>query len=139
GGLAVGLLAAMRDSGGLWFGWSGRTTSAEHLDGPPELLQRQNVSYATINIPASLFEPYYNGFANGTLWPLFHYFLDRFQYHDEQHAAYLAVNDLFARSLTPLLRPNDLIGVHDYHLMPLAAQLRLQGVTAPIGFFLHVP
>ncbi len=139
GGLAVGLLAAMRDSGGLWFGWSGRTTAAEQLDGPPELLQRQDVSYATINIPAALFEPYYNGFANGTLWPLFHYFLDRFQYHDEQHAAYLAVNALFARSLTPLLRPNDLVWVHDYHLIPLAAQLRLQGVTAPIGFFLHVP
>jgi trehalose 6-phosphate synthase len=135
GGLAVGLLAAMHESGGLWFGWSGRTGPEES----PELLQRQNVSYATINIPTSLFEPYYNGFSNGTLWPLFHYFLDRFQYQDEQHAAYLEVNALFSRSLTPLLRPNDLIWVHDYHLIPLASQLREQGVRAPIGFFLHVP
>ncbi len=139
GGLAVGLLAAMHESGGLWFGWSGRAGPVEAVQESPELLQRQNVCYATINIPASLFEPYYNGFANGTLWPLFHYFLDRFQYQDEQYAAYLEVNALFSRSLTPLLRPNDLIWVHDYHLIPLASQLRQQGVRAPIGFFLHVP
>ncbi len=136
GGLATGLLAAMQESGGLWFGWSGRNTATtEH----PEITERAEVSFATINIPHALFDLYYNGFANGTLWPLFHYFLDRFQFRDEQYRAYLGVNAQFARSLAPLLRADDIIWVHDYHLIPLAAQLRQQGVRAPIGFFLHIP
>jgi trehalose 6-phosphate synthase len=129
----------MQEAGGLWFGWSGRTHTPERLQEVPEIMHRQNVCYATIGIPTSLFEPYYNGYANGTLWPLFHYFLDRFQYQEEQHRAYLAVNELFARSLLPLLRPSDLIWVHDYQLIPLGALLRQQGVRTPIGFFLHVP
>jgi trehalose 6-phosphate synthase len=139
GGLAVGLLAAMRQTGGLWFGWSGRTHASGETGAEPEVLERAGISYATVSLPHSLFESYYNGFANGTLWPLLHYFLDRFQYRDEQHEAYLAVNALFARTLAPLLRSDDMVWVHDYHLMPLGAQLRQQGVRVPIGFFLHVP
>jgi trehalose 6-phosphate synthase len=139
GGLAVGLLGAMQKSGGLWFGWSGRTHPAASAQPPPERLARHAVSYATVSLPDALFDPYYNGFANGTLWPLFHYFLDRFQYSDAQYQAYLAVNELFARLLTPLLAADDLVWVHDYHLIPLGAQLRRRGVRAPIGFFLHVP
>jgi trehalose 6-phosphate synthase len=139
GGLAVGLLSAMQRSGGLWFGWSGRTHPVEQHEPAPELQERAGVSYATLAIPESLFEPYYNGFANGTLWPLFHYFLDHFKYNSAQHGAYLAVNALFARHLAPLLRADDLIWVHDYHLIPLAAELRNLGVRNPIGFFLHIP
>jgi trehalose 6-phosphate synthase len=139
GGLAVGLLGAMQKCGGLWFGWSGRTHAASAPQPPPEQLERHGISYATVSLPDGLFDDYYNGFANGTLWPLFHYFLDRFQYSDEQYQAYLAVNELFARLLTPLLAPDDLVWVHDYHLIPLGAQLRRHGVHAPIGFFLHVP
>jgi trehalose 6-phosphate synthase len=139
GGLAVGLLGAMHKSGGLWFGWSGRTHAASSPQPPPERLERRDVSYATVSLPDTLFDLYYNGFANGTLWPLFHYFLDHFKYSDEQHQAYLAVNELFARLLTPLLSADDLVWVHDYHLIPLGAPLRRRGVRAPIGFFLHVP
>ncbi len=138
GGLATGLLAAMQESGGLWFGWSGRSHGGVSGE-TAEVVERNDISFATINIPHALFDPYYNGFANGTLWPLFHYFLDRFQYRDEQHAAYIEVNELFARRLQPLLRSDDLLWVHDYHLIPLAAQLRRQGVRNPIGFFLHIP
>jgi trehalose 6-phosphate synthase len=139
GGLAVGLRAAMQDRGGLWFGWSGETAAPEAVEAPPRVQKRADVSFATIEIPPRLQELYYDGFANGTLWPLLHYFLDNLRYSDEQYEAYLAVNALFARQLRPLLRSDDLIWVHDYHLMPLARELRQQGVRAPIGFFLHVP
>jgi trehalose 6-phosphate synthase len=49
------------------------------------------------------------------------------------------VNQLFARKLLPLLRPDDVIWVHDYHLIPLAAELRALGCQQRIGFFLHIP
>lgn len=139
GGLAVGLRAAMRNSGGLWFGWSGRTFGAAGPQPPPQIVQQGRLCFAAIDLPQALHEPYYNGFANGTLWPLLHYFLDNLRYQDEQYAAYLAVNALFARELMPLLRADDLIWIHDYHLIPLAAQLRERGLRSRLGFFLHVP
>ena len=52
---------------------------------------------------------------------------------------YRRVNQLFARKLLPLLRPDDIIWVHDYHLIPLAAELRALGCQQRIGFFLHIP
>jgi trehalose 6-phosphate synthase len=139
GGLAVAILGAMRDGDALWFGWGGETHPAGSAQPSPETALHDGGSFATISIDAGLQEPYYDGFANGTLWPLFHYFLDNFRYQDEQYDAYLAVNALFARELLPLLTADDLIWVHDYHLIPLAARLRAAGVLTPVGFFLHVP
>ena len=137
GGLAVGVLAAMRARGGLWFGWSGETTGQEPAE--PEITIRDSLTYATIPLPQALYERYYSGFANGTLWPLFHYFLAGFRYDDQEYAAYEQANALFASRLAPLLAPADLIWVHDYHLIPLAEKLRALGVRQPIGFFLHIP
>jgi trehalose 6-phosphate synthase len=137
GGLAVGVLAAMRARGGLWFGWNGETGGPE--PGEPEITTRDSLTYATIPLPQTLYERYYSGFANGTLWPLFHYFLARFRYEDQEYAAYEQANALFASRLEPLLASGDLIWVHDYHLIPLAEKLRALGVRQPIGFFLHVP
>jgi trehalose 6-phosphate synthase len=79
------------------------------------------------------------GFSNGALWPLFHHFLQAFHYSEEQYATYLRVNQRFAEHTVPLLRSDDLIWVHDYHLMPLASRLRGLGVGQRIGFFLHIP
>jgi trehalose 6-phosphate synthase len=137
GGLAVGVLAAMKSRGGLWFGWSGETTDGE--PGPAVLASRQNVTFATIPLPAEDHEPYYGGFCNGSLWPLFHYFIGSMQYSDAHFAAYGRVNRLFAERLAPLLRDDDLVWVHDYHLIPLAAELRRMDLRQPLGFFLHIP
>ncbi len=137
GGLAVGVLAAMRARGGLWFGWNGETVGQEPAE--PEITIRDSLTYATIPLPQTLYERYYSGFANGTLWPLFHYFLAGFRYDDQEFAAYEQANALFASRLAPLLASGDLIWVHDYHLIPLAEKLRALGVRQPIGFFLHVP
>ncbi|HEU4626753.1 MAG TPA: trehalose-6-phosphate synthase [Steroidobacteraceae bacterium] len=139
GGLAVGLLSALRSSGGLWFGWSGETTSSGAAPEEPRVVTRENIRFATISLPESLHERSYSGFANGTLWPLFHYFLDGFHYADEDYAAYREVNALFARQLQPLLRDDDLVWVHDYHLIPLGGELRKSGARNRLGFFLHIP
>ena len=121
GGLTVGVLAAMQARGGLWFGWSGETTAG--VPGPATVTERQGVSFATIDLPQADCEPYYGGFCNATLWPLFHYFVGVTRYSPDQHAAYRRVNALFADRLLPLLRPDDLVWVHDYHLVPLGGEL----------------
>jgi trehalose 6-phosphate synthase len=108
--------------------------------GEAQVLIRDNVAYATIDLQQDDFDAYYNGYANSTLWPLFHYLVARsFRYSDEEHDAYQRVNRLMARRLAPLLEAQDLIWVHDYHLIPLARGLRELGVERPIGFFLHIP
>ena len=137
GGLAVGIQAALEDNGGLWFGWSGKTCETE--PGPAEIDDRGGVQYATIELNRHEYELYYNGFSNTSLWPVFHYLLAYYKFDRAAYEAYWRVNSQFARKLLPLLKPDDVIWVHDYHLIPLVTELREAGVTNPIGFFLHVP
>src|SRR5580698_2847592 len=137
GGLAVGVLAAMRAHGGLWIGWSGQVSESDK--GEVDVIRRERLSYATFDLTKTEYDEFYLGFSNGALWPLFHYFLQAFHYSQEQYATYLKVNQRFAEHTVPPLRPDDLIWVHDYHLIPLASRLRALGAAQPIGFFLHIP
>ena len=137
GGLAVGLTSALEKRGGLWFGWNGEL--ADEDDQAPQTHVRRGVTYATITLGRARFEAYYNGFCNNTLWPLFHYRAGFFEYQRPEFEAYTAVNELFARKLAPLLKPSDVVWVHDFHLIPLGAFLRQLGETQPLGFFLHTP
>jgi trehalose 6-phosphate synthase len=137
GGLAIGILSALKRTGGLWFGWGGETVEQE--PGEPDIHIREGVSYATIDLKKDEFELYYNGYANEVLWPLFHYFQRSVRYASEQRDAYENVNRTFAQKLAPLLKQDDVIWVHDYHLIPLGRRLRELGVRRPLGFFLHIP
>jgi trehalose 6-phosphate synthase len=138
GGLAVALADVLNNTGGLWFGWSGKITegAAEsrlrtHQAGPVKLV--------TIDLGRDDYDTFYMGYSNGVLWPVFHYRLDLADFDPGYIAGYRRVNQLFARKLQPLLRDDDIIWVHDYHLIPLAAELRALGCTQRIGFFLHIP
>lgn len=137
GGLAVGVLAALREHGGVWFGWSGELTDTEAAG--PDVMSVDNIDYATISLNRNDYEKYYNGYSNRVLWPVCHYLLDFMQYDAADFEGYRRVNSVFARKLMSILKPNDIIWVHDYHLIPLASELRQAGVENPIGFFLHVP
>lgn len=137
GGLAVGILSALKRTGGLWFGWGGEAIREE--PGDPDIHVRDGVTYATIDLRQPEFDLYYNGYSNGVLWPLFHYFLKGMRYSSEQQEAYENVNLTFAHKLAPLIQPHDIIWVHDYHLIPLGRRLRELGVSRPLGFFLHIP
>ncbi len=137
GGLAVALWSALQDHGGLWFGWSGETTIDEPAD--PKVSKSGNVQFVTTDLDKEDFEDYYNGFGNDTLWPLLHFMLGYFKYDQLQYDAYCRVNRFFASKLVGFLTPDDVIWVHDYHLIPLGVELRRLGVRQPIGFFLHVP
>jgi trehalose 6-phosphate synthase len=136
GGLAVALADALRP-GTLWFGWSGRRSPVPAE--APELIQADGLTYATIDMTDSEYHAFYVGFANGALWPLLHFRLGLMSYRREDYHGYRAVNRRFAAALAPLLQPDDLIWVHDYHLIPLAEELRRLSVRNRIGFFLHIP
>ncbi len=137
GGLAVALAAALRDHRGLWFGWSGET--AETFTGHIDLQRHGGVTTATIDLEEQDVDEYYNGYANRTLWPLFHYRIDLAEYDRSFAGGYERVNARFAETVQPLIDPDDLVWVHDYHLIPLGQQLRDRGVKNRIGFFLHIP
>ena len=137
GGLAVALRAALAERGGLWFGWSGRTVAGPSGEMHEE--REGNSRYLVMDLSRRDFDDYYNGFANRTLWPLLHFRMDLVDYTRETYAGYRRVNELFADRLAPELREDDLVWIHDYHLIPLAQRLRERGVGNRIGFFLHVP
>ncbi len=137
GGLSVALAAALREYRGLWFGWSGNT--AEEFTGHIDFQRHQGVTTATIDLEEQDVEEYYNGYANRTLWPLFHYRIDLAEYDRSFAGGYERVNERFADTVCPLIEPDDLVWVHDYHLIPLGAQLRERGIKNRLGFFLHIP
>jgi trehalose 6-phosphate synthase len=138
GGLAVGVLAALRGpQGGVWFGWSGNTSDQPSLEG--EVREKDGIRYVTIDLPNEHFDKFYNGFCNSSLWPLHHYFPGSFRYDADEFDSYMAINRHFADALLKIIQDGDVIWVHDYHLMPLGGLLRQAKVTAPIGFFLHIP
>ena len=140
GGLAVALKAVLAERGGLWLGWSGKTAKGadseqfnvhERRDG--------NIEFALVDLTQRDLDEYYSGFANRALWPLLHYRLDLADFERQDVTGYFRVNAFFAQVLAQRLQPDDVIWVQDYHLIPLAAELRDLGVKNRIGFFLHIP
>ena len=137
GGLAVALSAALREMGGVWFGWSGEVTEA--FTGQINFQRVDGVTTATVDLEDQDIEEYYNGYANRTLWPLFHYRIDLAEYERGFAEGYQRANERFADTVRPLIELHDLVWVQDYHMFPLGAELRKRGVTNRIGFFLHTP
>ncbi|CAJ3619431.1 alpha,alpha-trehalose-phosphate synthase [Burkholderia pseudomallei] len=137
GGLAIGVYDALKETGGMWFGWSGEVIAS----GVPQIRIEEHgpVTFATIGLSRRDYDQYYRGFSNATLWPAFHYRADLIQFDRHEFEGYSRVNVWLAQQLVPLLRDDDVIWVHDYHLIPFARALRTAGVKNRIGFFLHIP
>ncbi len=138
GGLAVGLDGALKSRGGLWFGWSGKTSDL-NVPSSLQLHEVGPITYAVTDLSRRDIDEYYSGFANRALWPICHYRLDLTKFTKRNTDGYFRVNEFFARRLAPLLRPDDVIWIHDYHFIPLASYLRSLGFGNRIGFFLHIP
>ncbi|HET7307406.1 MAG TPA: trehalose-6-phosphate synthase [Gammaproteobacteria bacterium] len=138
GGLATGILSALRESGGgVWLGWNGRHTRQPSDE--IEIYRDGDISFATLTLSTEDYRDYYQGFANRVLWPLLHYRMHLLHYERRFAQGYRRVNAWFADKLMDMLGDDDLIWVHDYHLIPLAAELRARGARHKIGFFLHTP
>lgn len=139
GGLAVALVDALSETGGLWFGWSGDISEEGTFGTLKEGGGTRKVAMATVDMAQADYDEFYAGYANRTLWPVLHYRLDLAVFDRRFEDGYRRVNERFATRLRPLLQADDIIWVHDYHFLPFAAELRAMDIGNPIGFFLHIP
>jgi trehalose 6-phosphate synthase len=137
GGMAVAVKAALKNRNALWFGWSGEATEAARAE--TRTVRAHKVDYVFFDLTSVDIQEYYSGFANSVLWPVLHYRVDLQQYSRLDASGYLRVNRLFADRLNLFLEDDDVVWVHDYHLMPLARELRSRNCRNRIGFFLHAP
>jgi len=137
GGLEVALRPALQRNGGVWFGWSGKVAAPGALE--TRSVKEKNVDYVVSDLSEEDYNEYYNGFANRVLWPILHYRLDFAEFARRDLGGYFRVNEHFADELEKILLEDDIVWIHDYHLIPLGAALRRRGFANRIGFFLHVP
>ncbi len=139
GGLASGLGAFYKSHDSLWIGWPG-------IDGGEASASAAKITAALekerchpVFISRAEIDGFYDGFCNATIWPLFHYLPLYTAYDQNWWEAYERVNRLYADAIAEVIRPDDLVWVHDYHLMLLPAMLRRRFPRLRIGFFLHIP
>ena len=145
GGMALGLASYLEHikktspvSEYLWIGWPGASIPEEKQKEVKEKLNAHK--YVPIFLSQQQVENFYNGFANDTLWPLFHWLPGLVKYRQDEWNAYKEVNELYARAVIQQYRVGDVIWIHDYQLMLVPKILREKlGDQATIGFFLHIP
>jgi trehalose 6-phosphate synthase/phosphatase len=146
GGLATGLWSYLERARAdesrrleyLWVGWPGSSIGPD-LEAEVREFGETHFCASPIFLPEDSMERFYLGFCNRTLWPLFHYFTTLVRFQEEHWQEYQRVNKAFADALIRVLRPDDLLWVHDYHLMLLPRMIREAIPELPIGFFLHIP
>jgi alpha,alpha-trehalose-phosphate synthase [UDP-forming] len=139
GGLVTALLPVLRRRGGVWIGWTGCAAPAEIE--PPGLEAASGAEYELASVPLSMEEvrDFYLGFCNEIIWPLFHDFVPLCNFEERYWHAYRAVNRRFARAVHEKAGSGDLVWVHDFHLMNVAAELAKLGSASRTAFFLHIP
>lgn len=141
GGLATAM-SSLKDQVGdmLWIGWPG--ISSDQLttaDKRQITLTLKEYNCIPVFLTADQVHNFYEGFANDTLWPLFHYFKSKAQYADEYWRAYQEASEIYERIVVRHAAPDATIWIHDYHFLLLPAALRNRLPQSKIGFFLHIP
>jgi len=122
----------------VWLGWPGASIDDEHKESIKEIAASKFSAYPVF-VHEETMEAFYHGFCNKTIWPLFHYFPSYVIYEDESWKSYKEVNRYFCDAIMEVLRPDDILWIHDYHLMLLPRMIRQRMPDVPIGFFLHIP
>ncbi len=139
GGLAVALSRAVEKRGAVWLGWSGNLSRTETGPLLPSLSTAVAGAVATVDLPERHFGGYYNGMANGALWPILHNRIDLLRYDGDAFASYKTINEFMARAIMRVTDGGAMVWVHDYHFIMVGEFLRRFGFDGPLGFFLHTP
>ncbi len=140
GGYSSGLTKFYQDNHTAWIGTTGIDKSklqASEKEKIGEELMKHNCY--PIYLKKRVREKYLEGYCNTTLWSLFHYFNELATYRKEDWKAYVAVNEIYAEHLEPIIKEDDSVWIHDYHLMLLPRMLRERFPTLSIGYFQHIP
>jgi len=142
GGLSTGLSSFYKSYNNVtWIGWPG--IFSERLNENERKIMETRLNREFSCHPVLLTQKdvdlYYNGFCNKTIWPLFHYFLQYTTFDKKLWYAYQQVNGIFCEKLSEIVNADDIIWIHDYHLMLLPKLIREKLPDAMIGFFLHIP
>jgi trehalose 6-phosphate synthase/phosphatase len=137
GGLVAALEPVLEARGGVWIGWPG--FDSEPDEPVPVPAARGAVRYHAVPLTAREVTGFYAGFANRTLWPLFHYFVARTQIDLGTWRAYDRINGRFAEAAAGQSNDDAVVWIHDYHLTRMPAQLRRLAPRRRIAFFLHIP
>lgn len=138
GGLVTALQEVELNMAKVWMGAHPGDTLVENLQ-KLTCSAQDNTHYIPIPIKKSLYDSYYNGFCNDVLWPLLHYQTGLVNFNDAAWHSYQKVNRKFAEAVLKVVRPNDIVWMHDFHLFLLPALLKKKLKNLRIGFFLHVP
>ena len=133
GGLVTALEPMLRSRDGAWVGWPGLA------DADVEPLIEDGLQLHPVRLSAQEVEDYYEGFSNGTLWPLYHDVVAPPAFHRHWWQAYLRVNQRFAETVAEVAAPGATVWIQDYQLQLLPAALRTLRPDLRIGFFLHIP
>jgi len=133
GGLVTALRPVLGGAGTTWVGWAGGTGPA------PELPAIDGVTMRAVPLSDLEFEQYYEGFANATLWPLYHDAVEQPVFHRRWWEAYQTVNRRFAAAAAQAAPPGAIVWIQDYHLQLVPALLRELRPDLRIGFFMHIP
>ena len=123
--MAATVKAVLKNQNGIWFGWSGKATDQPANE--PRTLKVNKATYVQIELSNNDIQEYCTGLANSVLWPILHYRVDLQTYSHADASGYIRVNRLFADHLSELINEDDVVWVHDYHLMLLARELRSRG------------
>ena len=140
GGLASAMNPLLGKTGGKWIGWAGDSAGEDSQKRQAILCEwAKKDQYFAVDLPKDVAAGFYEGYANQTLWPVFHNFPSQLKFDAKHWESYVEANRLFCEAVVNRYRPNDLIWVHDYHLMLLPQMLRERLRDAAVGFFLHIP
>lgn len=141
GGLIAAMAPVVKRRGGMWIGWTG-ITDTQHVRAEQLMAEYEQTlacSFKAVPLDESDREKFYLGFANETVWPLFHDMSSRANFDPAYWESYQSVNRKFARVIEQNVASDDFIWIHDYHLMNVAEELHGLGVKSRTGFFLHIP
>jgi trehalose 6-phosphate synthase/phosphatase len=139
GGLVTALGGLEKSQRRVWIGWPGIPMSPSNPEASDIKALLEPEDYRPVFISRHDIDAYYHGFCNETIWPLFHYFVQFALYEKDYWKAYKRVNEAFCDEIMDIAEPDDIIWIHDYHLMILPKLLKEKLPVAKIGFFLHVP
>jgi alpha,alpha-trehalose-phosphate synthase [UDP-forming] len=114
-------------------GWNGGP------GGESKTFNAAGIKNRPVVLTASEIEDHYDGFCNGTIWPLYHDAIRPLEFHRHWWRPHQEVNERFARSAARAAGQDGKVWVHDYQLQLVPAMVRKRLPDARIGFFLHIP